>query len=321
MLTSIGTPALWMGFVALVVALLAIDLGVFHRKDREISAREALSWTAVWILLALAFDGLLWWRAGATTALDFLTAYLVEKSLSIDNLFVFVLVFGTLRIPPRLQHRVLFWGILGALVLRGAMILAGTALLTRFGWLVQVFGAFLLVAGARLLLQREAEPAPLDRTLAFRAFRRVFPTTHRLDGHRFVTRDLGRWAATPLLLALFLVESSDIVFALDSVPAALGVTLDPFVVFTSNVFAILGLRSLYFAVARLLGRFEYLKVGLALVLGFIGAKMLAAPVVHVPPAVSLAIVLALLGGAVVASLVRSSRRTRAAAAERSTRTG
>ena len=321
MLTSIGTPALWMGFVALVVALLAIDLGVFHRKDREISAREALSWTAVWILLALAFDGLLWWRAGATTALDFLTAYLVEKSLSIDNLFVFVLVFGTLRIPPRLQHRVLFWGILGALVLRGAMILAGTALLTRFGWLVQVFGAFLLVAGARLLLQRESVPAPLERSVAFRAFRRVVPITHRLDGHRFVTRDLGRWAATPLLLALFLVESSDIVFALDSVPAALGVTLDPFVVFTSNVFAILGLRSLYFAVARLLGRFEYLKIGLALVLGFIGAKMLAAPVVHVPPAVSLAIVLALLGGAVVASLVRSSRRTRAAAAERSTRTG
>jgi tellurite resistance protein TerC len=306
---SVGTPWMWGGFLALVVALLTLDLGVFHRKDRAIGAREALSWTVVWIALSLGFCGLVWWRFGGDRGVEFLTGYLIEKSLSVDNLFVFVLVFASFKVPPRYQHRVLFWGILTALVLRAAMILGGTALLQRFSWLVYVFGAFLVVTGLRLLKHREGEHDP-EKSWAFRAIRRVVPATTKMEGHHFFVREAGRWVATPLFLALALIEISDVVFALDSIPAIFGVTLDPFIVFTSNIFAILGLRSLYFAMASLLGRFEYLKVGLALVLVFIGAKMAASGWIHIPSAVSLLVVAALLGGSVAFSL----RRTRAEAA-------
>jgi tellurite resistance protein TerC len=306
MIEGIGSPWLWGGFLALVLGLLALDLGVFHRKDRAIGVREALTWTVVWIALALAFDAFVWWRFGDQKAVEFLTGYLIEKSLSVDNLFVFLLVFATFKIPPALQHRVLFWGILTALVLRAAMILGGAALLERFEWLVYVFGAFLVLTGIRLLAHRQAEHHP-EQTLAYRALRRVVPSTPRLEGHRFFVRQDGRWLATPLLLALALIEISDVVFALDSIPAIFGVTLDPFIVFTSNVFAILGLRSLYFAVAQLLGRFEYLKVGLAAVLVFIGAKMIAAPWVHVSAWASLAVVAALLGGAMGYSVWKTRR--------------
>jgi tellurite resistance protein TerC len=258
------------------------------------------------VILALAFNGFVWWRFGPTRATEFLTGYLIEQSLSVDNLFVFVLVFATFRIPPHLQHRVLFWGILTALVLRGGMIIGGTALLQRFHWLLYLFGGFLLVTGVKLFFHEEEEHQP-EHSLAFRALRRIMPATPELDGHHFFVRRGGRWVATPLFLCLALIEISDVVFALDSVPAIFGVTLDPFIVFTSNIFAILGLRSLYFAIASLIGRFEYLKAGLAMVLVFIGAKMLAARWVHVNAALSLGVVVALLGGSIVFSLLKTRR--------------
>ncbi len=304
---SVGTPWLWAGFVGLVLALLALDLGVFHRRDKVISAREALAWTFVWIALSLLFDGFVWWRFGANTALEFLTGYLIEKSLSVDNLFVFVLVFGTFAIPRAYQHRVLFWGILTALVLRAVMIFAGTALLQRFHALIYVFGVFLVFTGVRLLAREHGAQHP-ERSWAFRLLRRVLPSTHRIEGHAFFVREAGRTVATPLFLALALIELSDVVFALDSIPAIFGVTLDPFIVFTSNIFAILGLRSLYFAVAQLLARFHYLSAGIAAVLVFIGVKMTASGVVHVNAIVSLAVVVALLGAAILFSLWRTRRR-------------
>jgi tellurite resistance protein TerC len=303
---GVGNPWLWAGFVAAVLALLALDLGIFHRSDRALPAREALGWVAVWAALALAFDGLVWWRFGGDRALEFLTGYLIEASLSVDNLFVFVLVFASFRIPAHLQHRVLFWGILTALALRAAMILGGAALLGRFGWLIYAFGAFLLVTGLKLLFHRGPERPP-EHGLAFRALRRLVPATHDLHGNRFFVRLDGRRVATPLFLALALIEISDVVFAVDSVPAIFGVTLDPFIVFTSNVFAILGLRSMYFAIASLLGRFEHLKVGLALVLVFIGVKMGLSAWVHVPALASLAVVVGLLGGSMLYSLLRTRK--------------
>ncbi len=308
---SVGSPWLWAAFLALVIAMLALDLGVFHRKHAVIPARQAMAWVVVWILVALAFDGFVWWRFGGQKATDFLTGYLVELSLSVDNLFVFVIVFSTFRIPPALQHRVLYWGILSALVLRGAMILGGAALLQRFEWLIYVFGVFLLFTGTKLLFHEDSEHDP-QRSLFFRLLRRVMPATSSLHGNQFFAREGRRRVATPLFLCLCLIEISDVVFALDSVPAIFGVTLDPFIVFTSNIFAILGLRSLYFAVASLIGRFEYLKYGLAAVLIFIGAKMTASRWVHVHSLVSLAIVVAMLGAAIAFSLVKT-RRTGAAA--------
>jgi tellurite resistance protein TerC len=309
---TVGTPWLWAGFILLVLALLALDLGVFNRRDHVIGTREALRWTTFWVLLALGFGGLVWWQFGPTLAVEYLTGFLLEKSLSVDNLFVFVIIFATLAIPREVQHRVLFWGILTALLLRALMIVGGSALLQRFHWLIYVFGGFLVVTGLRLLTHQEEEHR-LERGWAFKFFRRVIPSTHRFDGHRFFVKEAGRWVATPLLLALLLIEVSDVVFALDSIPAIFGVTLDPFIVFTSNIFAILGLRSLYFAVAQLLGRFEYLKFGLAAVLVFIGAKMLASGLVHVHALVSLAVVVLLLAGSIGLSLARTRR---AAAADR-----
>ncbi len=306
MIESVGTAGLWAGFVGLVLVLLALDLGVFHRRDRAIGAREALAWTAVWITLALVFGGLVWWRFGPGHGLDYLTGYLVEKSLSVDNLFVFVVIFGALAIPPALQHRVLYWGILTALVLRAAMIFVGAALLSRFAWLMLVFGGFLAVTGVRLWFRREEERHP-ERGRLFRLLRRAVPSTDRLEGHRFFVRAGGRWLATPLFLALALIEFSDVVFALDSIPAIFGITLDPFIVFTSNVFAILGLRSIYFALASLMLRFEHLEKGLSAVLVFIGAKMVLSPWVHVRSFVSLLVVVALLGGSVVFSAFKTRR--------------
>jgi tellurite resistance protein TerC len=303
---SVGNPWLWAGFLAVILTLLAVDLGLFHKKDKVISAREAMSWVAVWMTLALAFDAFVWWRFGGAKALDFLTGYLIEQSLSVDNLFVFVIVFATFRIPPHLQHRVLFWGILTALVLRGGMIIGGTALLQRFHWLIYVFGLFLLFTGVKLLFHKEAEHSP-EHSLAFRLLRRVIPATANLHENHFFVRIDGRHVATPMFLCLALIEISDVVFALDSVPAIFGVTLDPFIVFTSNIFAILGLRSLYFAIANLIGRFEYLKAGLALVLVFIGVKMSISSWVHIHSLVSLAVVASLLGGAMIYSLVRTRR--------------
>ena len=301
MTESVGNLWMWGGFLALIFFFLALDLGIFHKRDELISARQAMGWMVVWAITALIFDGFVWWRFGGTKAIEFLTGYLIELSLSVDNLFVFVLVFATFAIPPKLQHRVLFWGILTALVLRAAMIIGGTALLARFHWLIYVFGAFLVFTGARLFFHEESEPHP-EKSVAFRLLRRLIPSTSRFEGHHFFVLEAGRRVATPLFLALALIEVSDVVFALDSVPAIFGVTLDPFIVFTSNIFAILGLRSLYFAVANLLRRFEHLKSGLAIVLVFIGLKMSVSGWVHVNALLSLAVVVSILAASIAYSL-------------------
>src|SRR5512145_2533952 len=298
MTTSLGSPLLWVGFIALIITLLTVDLVLVHRKDEVISTRSALRWTVGWISLALLFDGWIFWRFGSAKALEFLTGYLIEKSLSVDNLFVFILLFNTFAVPAIYQHRVLFWGILTAIVLRAGMILGGTALLARFDWLIYVFGAFLVVTGVRLAFREEDENPHPEKGWAFRTLRRIIPATGTYHGNAFVVREAGRRVATPLFLALVMIELSDVVFALDSIPAIFGVTLDPFIVFTSNIFAILGLRSLFFVVARMMDRFAYLEYGLSAVLVFIGGKMLASRWFHVPAFASLAVVILLLGSAI-----------------------
>jgi tellurite resistance protein TerC len=308
---TIGSPPLWIGFLGLVAAMLALDLGVFHRDAHRITVREAAIWTAVWVGLSGAFALLVWHWFGSQRALEFTAGYVLEKSLSLDNIFVFVIIFSTFRIPAVEQHRVLFWGVLGALAMRALFILAGGAFLARFHWAVYVLGGVLAITGLRLLVRREAAPHP-EQSRLMRVFRRVVPVTTELDGHHFLTRIDGRLVATPLFTALVAVELSDIVFAVDSVPAIFGVTDDPFIVFTSNIFAILGLRSLYFLLADVIDRFVYLNVGLALVLVFVGAKMLLTGTVEIPIAASLGTIAAILGIAIGASMWRT-RRDRLAA--------
>ncbi len=296
----------WTGFLGFVAAMLALDLGVFHRRAHVVRPREALAWSALWIALALAFGGLLALRSGRGPALEYLAGYLIEKSLSIDNIFVFVVVFGALGIPALHQHRVLSWGILSALALRGAMVAGGAALLGRFHGAIYVFGAFLVLTGVKLLAARHRAPRPEESRL-FRALQRLVPGTPRLDGGRFFTREGGRRVATPLFFALALVELTDVVFAVDSIPAVFAVTEDPFIVFTSNVFAMLGLRSLYFALAGLVERFTYLRTSLALVLVFVGAKMALAAFVTIDAATSVAVVAGILAAGALASAFRARR--------------
>jgi tellurite resistance protein TerC len=302
--SSIGTPMLWIGFSLFVLAMLALDLGVFHRTAHEVRTREALVWTAVWIALALVFNLGIYRFYGSERALEFLTGYLIEKALSVDNIFVFLILFTTFSVPVKLQHRVLFWGILSALVMRALFIFAGAALLHRFHWVAYIFGAFLVFTGVKLLLQRRGHTVDPRRNPLFRLFRSLVPATDRYDSGHFITVENGRRLATPLLLVLVAIEATDIVFAVDSIPAVFAVTKEPFIVYTSNVFAMLGLRALYFAVAPLLTKFRYLKEGLSLVLVFVGGKMLLADVYEVPIFVSLAVIAALLAGAIVASIVR-----------------
>jgi tellurite resistance protein TerC len=296
----------WVGFNVFVLAMLAIDLGIFHRKAHEVSLREAAAWSTVWVTLALAFAYGIHRFMGAQAGLEFLTGYLIEKALSVDNIFVFVLLFSYFRVPPRHQHRVLFWGILGALVMRGTMIAAGAALIAEFHWIIYVFGAFLVFTGIRMAIQTEHGIDP-DANPVIRLVRRLMPVSDRYDGQKFFTRaGVGgrmRLAATPLFVVLVLVETTDLIFAVDSIPAIFAVTTDPFLVYTSNVFAILGLRALYFLLAGVIHRFHYLKLGLAAVLVFVGAKMLLADVYHVPVGISLGVVALLLGIAVAASLL------------------
>lgn len=307
---SVGSPALWAGFIIFVLLMLALDLGVFHRKTHEVKFKEALSWSGVWISLALVFNLGIWWKFGPTPGMQFLTGYLIEKSLSIDNIFVFVVIFSALKIPALYQHRVLFWGILSALVLRAVMIFAGVAMLQRFHWLIYVFGAFLIFTGAKLFLQRNKEEHPEDGAV-MKLARRVIPSTNRFDKDHFFTVENGKKLATPLFMSLVLVELTDVLFALDSIPAIFAVTTDPFLVFTSNIFAILGLRSLFFVLAGMVEKFSYLKVGLSAVLVFVGAKMALIDVVKVPPALSLGIISLLLGGSIVASLMKARAQERA----------
>lgn len=299
---AIGSLPFWIGFNVFVLAMLALDLGVFNRKAHAVSFREAAGWSAVWIALALAFNALLLVLAGPDVATQFLTGYLIEKSLSVDNIFVFVLIFSSFAVPAAYQHRVLFFGVLGALVLRGVLILAGAALIETFSWVLYVFGAFLIVTGIRMAIKREAH-TDMSRHPLVRLVRRIFPTTESYEGARFVVRRHGKRLVTPLLVVLILVEATDLVFALDSIPAIFAVTLDPFIVYTSNVFAILGLRSLYFLLAGSVDRFPYLKYGLAAVLVVVGVKMLLADVYHVSPVLSLVVIAAILAVSIVASVV------------------
>lgn len=300
---------LWVLFNLFVLAMLALDLGVFHRKAHAVSLRESSIWTAVWVVLALVFNLGVWRYLGAQRSLEFLTGYLIEKSLSVDNLFVFALLFSYFAVPAKYQHKVLFWGILGALVMRAVMIAAGATLLNRFAWIIYVFGAFLILTGIKMILQRERQIHPEQNPLV-RGFRRIVPVTADCRGARFFIRERGRWMATPLFLVLLLVEVSDVIFAVDSIPAIFAVTRDPFIVYTSNVFAILGLRSLYFALAGVIDRFHYLKIGLGIVLAFVGAKMILG---HTPwkidTAVALGVIVAVLAVSVLASVVWPRRGT------------
>ena len=304
-------PLLYALFLAFVAAMLTLDLGVWHRRAHAPSLREALCWTAVWSALALLFGAWIGHRFGADAALQYGTGWLIEQSLSLDNVFVFVVVFGALRIPPALQHRVLFWGVVTAVALRAAMILGGALLIARWHWLLYLLGALLLLTAGKLLRQRPAAIAPTESRLLQWLGRRLRVTG--LHGQRFVVRQDGRRRATPLLLALLLIEITDVVFAVDSIPAIFAVTTDPFLVFTSNIFAILGLRSLYFVLARATARLVHLKPALALVLLFVGGKLLLHDVVLVPPWLALGVVATIIGGAAVLSL----RAAGTAAARRS----
>ncbi len=299
---SVGTPVLWIGFLVFVFAMLALDLGVFNRSAHQVSMREALAWSVVWISMALVFNGLIWHWFGRQRALEFLTGYLIEKALSVDNLFVFLVIFSFFAVPGRLQHRVLFWGILGALVMRGLFIGVGAALIHAFHWIMYVFGAFLVYTGFKLFRDQGVEVHP-EHNPVVKLFRRFVRSVSNYREASFFVREDGRWSATPLLLVLLVVEATDIVFAVDSIPAIFAITQDPYIVFTSNIFAILGLRALYFLLAASMGKFRFLKFGLSFVLVFVGAKMLGEKYYDVPIGVSLAVVALLLGGSVVASFL------------------
>jgi tellurite resistance protein TerC len=266
---------IWIGFNAFVLAMLALDLGVFHRKAHVVSLKESLTWTVVWIALALVFNLGVWHYSGSAKALEFFTGYVIEKSLSVDNVFVFALLFSYFAVPPVYQHKVLFWGILGALIMRAIMIALGAVLITKFAWIIYVFGGFLILTGIKMIVKREEEIHP-ERNPLVRLFKKLMPVTPDYRGDKFFVRENGLLMATPLFVVLLLVEFTDLIFAVDSIPAIFAVTTDPFIVYTSNVFAILGLRSLYFALAGVMDKFHYLKIGLGVVLSFVGVKMILA---------------------------------------------
>ncbi len=294
---------LWVGFNAFILALLAVDLGVFHRDNHEIGTREALTWTAVWTALALGFNAVVFLFAGSQKGIEFFTGYLIERALSVDNIFVFILVFAYFGVAARYQYKVLFWGILGALIMRAAMILLGVALIDAFHWIIYVFGALLIISATKMARQDEGEVHP-EHNPVVRLFRRLVPVTAAHHGDKLFVRQTGALFATPLFIVLLVVETTDLLFAIDSIPAIFAVTTDPFIVYSSNVFAILGMRALYFALAGVIDRFHYLKLGLSVVLAFVGAKMILADVFPVPTLASLAVIALVLATSVVASLVR-----------------
>jgi tellurite resistance protein TerC len=295
---------LWVGFNVFILAMLALDLGVFHRKSHVVSLKESLTWTGVWVVLALVFNAGVWHYAGSQKALEFFTGYLIEKSLSVDNVFVFALLFSYFAVPPVYQHKVLFWGILGALIMRAIMIALGAALITKFAWIIYVFGAFLILTGIKMIVKREEEIHP-ERNPVVRWFKKLMPVTPEYRGDKFFVRENGIRMATPLFVVLLLVEFTDLIFAVDSIPAIFAVTTDPFIVYTSNVFAILGLRSLYFALAGVMDKFHYLKIGLGVVLTFVGVKMLLAHTAwKIDTLVSLGVIVVILSTSVVLSLLR-----------------
>lgn len=293
----------WIGFHVFIFIMLALDLGVFNKKSHKIALKEALTWVVVWVSLAILFNIFIYYEFGKTKALEFLTGYVIEYSLSVDNIFVFILIFTYFGVKPEYQHRVLFWGILGALVMRAIFIFAGVALINKFHWIVLIFGGFLVYTGIQMLFQKDTAVDP-EKNPIVKFFRKFLPVTDDYHGDRlFISRD-HRLFATPLFLVLLVIESSDLIFAVDSIPAILAISKDQFIVYTSNIFAILGLRSLYFAIAGIMGYFRYLKVGLAFVLTFVGAKMLLAYFnMEIPIAVSLLVIVSILAVSILASVV------------------
>jgi tellurite resistance protein TerC len=294
----------WIGFHVFVFIMLALDLGIFHKKTHKVPVKEAVTWSIVWIALALLFNLFIYLDSdfGKTKALEFLTGYVIEYSLSVDNIFVFILIFSYFAVKDQYQHKILFWGIIGALIMRGIFIFTGVALIKRFEWIVLIFGGFLVFTGIRMLFQKDTEVDP-EKNPVVRFFRKFLPVTHTLHGDKLIIRQNRRLYATPLFLVLLIIESSDLIFAVDSIPAILAISKDTFIVYTSNIFAILGLRSLYFAIAGIMGYFRYLKTGLAFVLSFVGLKMLIAYFqIEIPIVTSLLIIISILILSILASV-------------------
>jgi tellurite resistance protein TerC len=301
--TSVGTPALWALFLGLVLVMLALDLFVFNRKAHEVSLREAAFWSAVWVGLSLAFNAWVYDHFGSERGMEFFAGYILEKALSVDNLFVFLLILTHFKVPGDDQHRLLFWGMIGAIALRVVFILAGTALIQKFSWLMYGFGALLVYTGVKLLVSKDFEEPDPSENWVLTQVRRLIPMTEGYEGHAFFVRKNGRLLATPMLAVLCVVETTDLLFAVDSIPAVFGVTTDPFIVFTSNICAVLGLRALYFLIIGVLQMFRYLKIGISIVLTFIGAKMLVHHFFDVPTLWSLVTIASVLSITIIASIV------------------
>ena len=298
----------WIGFLGFIAIMLALDLGVFNRRAHVVSLKEALAWCAVWFGLAMAFNLLISQKMGGQAGLEFFTGYIVELCLSVDNVFVFIVIFQYFRVEPRHQHRVLFWGILGAVVMRAIFIFAGISLINRFHWIIYVFGAFLVYTGIKLAIPKKDDGFEPEKNPAVKLARRFLPVTSHFEGGHFFTRVDGRLHATPMFLVLLIVETTDVMFALDSIPAVIAITRNEFIVFTSNIFAILGLRSLYFAVSGIMQLFRYINVGLAVILCFVGFKMLASHYVTIPIKISLGIIGSVLAASILASVLIPSQR-------------
>jgi len=292
---------LWIGFIVFILAMLALDLLIFQRKAHEIRIKEALVWSGIWISLALLFNVGIYFWAGRQAALEFLTGYLLEKSLSVDNLFVFLIIFSYFKIPHKYQHEILFWGILGALIMRAVFIFGGIALIEQFHWIIYIFGGLLIFTGIKMSFEKEKEIHP-ENNLVLRLFNRFMPVTQSFENGKFFVKLDKRWFATPLFVVLLVVETTDVVFAVDSIPAILAITRKPFIVYTSNVFAILGLRALYFALAGIMQYFHYLRYGLSAILVFVGLKMLSADFFKIPIGVSLSVIALILLISILASL-------------------
>lgn len=309
---------LWIGFIALVIFLLVLDLGVFHKKDHVISVKEALLWTGFWIVLALLFGIFIYYayedhffgiaidshsiNSGNDALLKYYTGYIIEKSLSLDNIFVIALIFSYFGVPLQYQHRVLFYGILGALVFRAIMIIAGSALIQNFSWMIYVFGGILIITAVKMLFSNHEEVDP-EKNFLVKLAKKIFPVSEKIEGHNFFTKINGKTAITPLFLVLVVIENTDVIFAVDSIPAIFAVTTDPFIVFTSNVFAILGLRSLYFALAAMMNKFKYLKISLVFILAYVSVKMLLSNFYHIPTLISLGIIIAAISIGITVSLI------------------
>ena len=298
----VATIYVWIGFLAFVLLMLALDLGVFHRKSHEVKIKEALIWSAVWILIALLFNYGIYVYMGEVKAMEFLTGYVIEKSLSIDNLFVFIMIFSYFNVDKKYQHKVLFWGIIGALIMRSIFIFAGVALINKFHWIIYIFGAFLIFTGVKMLFQKDEKMDPNKNPLV-KLFKRFYPVTDTMHGDRFFVKINAKTFATPLFVVLLLVEFTDLIFAVDSIPAIMAITSDPFIIFTSNVFAILGLRALYFALAGITQYFHYIKYGLSAILVFVGLKMVLVDFYKIPVMISLFTILGILVISVIASLL------------------